>query len=181
MPDIDIAEPTESKPRRKRVNLTLAATMLTTGLTFNEIAPQVGAKNGNSLKVALHKKGVNKNMACNNLLSESVTNQLTFRVVNQASEALRSSMADILQSHTTKLSQIPARANLKHIKQIGEAIEPLARTAKIVHGWSDSGAMAIVTAGMFNEQEQSCGVDGSTGSVPVEITVEQIAQEDKPQ
>jgi len=43
--------PAQAKTKPKRINYALAATLLASGVTFDEIAQQVGAATGNSLRV----------------------------------------------------------------------------------------------------------------------------------
>ena len=48
------------------------------------------------------------------------------------------------EQHVGQLDAIPAKANLKHLRQVANVAEPLARTAKIVCGWADDGPTKAV-------------------------------------
>lgn len=124
----------------KRIDYTLAVTLLAAGHTFDEAAEQCGAKNGATLKRGCIRKGITKEG-----IRRRVTRQVTMQVTTAQSEMLRSGFADILQKGVDALGEMPVRRNLKHIKQFADAVEPLARTAKVVHGWGDAPTVSIVS------------------------------------
>lgn len=134
-------------PKQNRVNYALAATLLASGIHPDEIAPKVGAKNSNVLMVGLCKRGVNARNAKNPGLGTNVSLSLVHRVASQASDLLRKDFADILQSHTSELKKIAPRPSLRHLRAVGDALEPLARTAKIVHDWGNTEAQGMILVG----------------------------------
>lgn len=136
---------------KQTINYALAATLLSTNATLSEIAPQVGAKSADSLRVGLAKRGVTARQARSLDFHPDRIQTAAIRVASQASEALRNQFANILANHANKLAEIPARANLKHLARVGSAMEPLARTAKLVHDWGSEQPNALVVAGLFSE------------------------------
>lgn len=134
------------EPRKKhhRINYALAATLVASGVTLEEAAKQTGAKNANTLGAGLRRKGVTAT-ACRNMepVGERSTN-VTLRLASQAKDVLREQFASLLGKHVGQLDAIPAKANLKHLRQVANVAEPLARTAKIVCGWGDDGPAKAV-------------------------------------
>lgn len=185
------------------INYALAGTLIAAGLTCEEAAKQCGAKNGNSLRRVLHRKGVTARQARTVTGEQIVTKSMTFRLATEASKVLKESFSTVLQRHTDALSQIPAQPNLKHIQSVGAALEPLVRSAKVVHGWGDEAAQGLIidvrqadpdTANVItdvaatvtpmvseNTSEQNCGIADTSGSGVVEQTELQKPQEQNPQ
>lgn len=145
-------EQTRKKPR---INYALAATLIATGISMADAAKQVGAKNANSLAVGLNRKGVNAKLARSHHVTEGQTRTLTLRVANAAGEALREQFADILTKHGAALAKVPAKRNLAHIRKVGDAFEPLARVAKIVHDWGNTQTVGLVALRSVNQVEQA--------------------------
>lgn len=148
-------EPIQKKPK-VRVNYALAATLLTQGHKMDDIAPRVGAKNANVLRVLLHRKGVTERL-CRTVTDAkglTVTHpSLTLRIANQASDILREKFSNELSTSADILASIPKSKSLKHLKQRGEVLEPLVRSAKIVHNWSDTSITGLIVAGEMREAE----------------------------
>lgn len=185
---LDAKAPPES--RKHRINTVLAATLVAGGLSWEEAAQQCGAKNGETLRVMCYKKGVTARQARSVTAEHIVSKSVTLRLANEAGKLLKDSMAGILQSHTDALSKIPAKPNLKHIQSVGAALEPLVRSAKVVHGWGDEAAQGLIidvrqadpdAANVVTEvaatvtpmvaggtSEQNCGIADTTGSGVVE-------------
>ena len=61
-----------------------------------------------------------------------------------ASEALRGKMSALLEKHTESLAKVSAKPSLKHIQQVGAALEPLVRSAKAVYDWGQQDSIGIV-------------------------------------
>lgn len=156
---------------RASVNYALAATMLAQGANPEEIPQMVGAKNLNSLKVGLHRRGVTLTQARVLKAVSDGTCSLTMKVASQASRLLRQDMSDVLAKHTAALKEIKPRANLKHLKQIGEVIEPLARTAKLVHDWGSDSSATLDMSGIADEQQ----------SIEIEATPQQVVDSPTPE
>ncbi len=129
---------------RQTINYAMAATLLSQGLNYEQAAQQVGAKNGNSLKVGLFRRGVSQTATRSGEFAVVRATQVATRVVNAASDRLKEEMSGLLATHTGALSQIKPRANLKHIMRVGMALEPLVRSAKVVHGWGDEQAQGLI-------------------------------------
>lgn len=135
------------------INYALAATLIATGVTLEDAAKQVGAKTADVLRVGLARKGVTaKRARALEPVGERRTS-VALSIVSEASAALRAQFSDILSNHASKLAEVPAKANLKHLRQVGDALEPLARTAKIVHDWGSEQPNALVMVGMFSDQK----------------------------
>jgi hypothetical protein len=83
---------------------------------------------------------------------ERITN-VTLRVANDAGERLRGKFADILDREVTKIHKSPTRANLRSAANVGAVVEPLARTAKIVHGWGDGSGSGLVVFGAMDKAD----------------------------
>jgi hypothetical protein len=151
--------------RVNTINYALAATLLTTGATYEEIAPKVGAKNGESLRVGLGKRLVTKTGVKTLSLPNCRTTHVAIQVASEASQILKEQMSGLLEQHTGALAQVKVKADLKHITRVGQALEPLARTAKIVHGWGDESVSGLISIGVVEQlQRPGCGVDTPTGS-----------------
>lgn len=135
---------------KQTINYALAATLLTTNATLAEIAPQVGAKSANSLRVGLAKRGVTAKQARSLDFHPDRIHSAAIRVASQASEALRSQFSSELANAAKNLSAIPLSKSLKHLKQRAEVLEPLARTAKIVHDWGSEQSNALVFSGQYS-------------------------------
>jgi hypothetical protein len=141
------------KPNRHRlrINYALAATLIASGVTLEHVARQVGAKNADSLRVGLARRGVTA-MAVRN--AEGNIRRLTTvatRLVSQASEDLREKYANLLSKTAAKLNQIPIKANTKSLKALGEAAEPFVRMAKIVHDWGNQSKEGMAMVGLWQE------------------------------
>lgn len=132
---------------RQTINYAMAATLLSQGLNYDQAAQQTGAKNGNSLKVGLFRRGVSQAATRSGEFAIKRATLVATAVVNEASRALKDEMSSVLASHTSALSQIKPRANLKHIMRVGMALEPLVRSAKVVHGWGDEVAHGLLVMG----------------------------------
>ena len=146
-----LTEETPRKQRRKRVNYALAATLVAQHVTLNDAAIQSGAKDGNSLRVGLARRGVTATQARHSDGQVQRAVIVANKAVSAASEALREDLASILAKHTSALGEIKPRANLKHIRAVGDAIEPLARTAKIVHDWGNTDKPGLTMVGLWQE------------------------------
>lgn len=71
--------------------------------------------------------------------------------LERESERMRSQFAGILSNHVSSLAQVPAKANLGHIQKVGQAIEPLARTAKAVFDWGNKVELGLIVAGEMTQ------------------------------
>jgi hypothetical protein len=56
---------------------------------------------------------------------------------SRASISLRHQFSDELAKTATALGKVPYKSNLRELKKRADVLEPLARTAKIVHDWGN--------------------------------------------
>jgi hypothetical protein len=113
-----------------------AAILRTQGLNWKAIAPLVGAKNEKVLYATMSRKGLIKTLASH---SELLTKKAEFAAnttLERLSGQSRKSAASVVDKHLAALDSVPAKPSLKHLRAVGEALEPLVRSADKVHGWS---------------------------------------------
>ena len=115
---------------------------------------------------------------------------------------LRESFAKTLEIHAAALEQVKGKPSISRIKAVGEALEPLVRSAKIVHSWGSEAPgglvlgdllglerashdiSASVTPGITPQELPACGSDTPTDSVPDSdpvTEIPQVAEEPTPQ
>ena len=144
MPEIAERPPrkaTLTRPQQRKIDWKLAAQLRATGLTHQQIAERTGAVSSEAVRVGLMRRGVN--IAVRTALLTSADQQVKQSLI-KLSEETKQSLAKTVLTHTQALSNVPAKANLNHIKRLGQAMEPLARTAKIVHGWGESSNKPLI-------------------------------------
>jgi hypothetical protein len=171
--DIDHAKPNQVeseqvidpvKPKRKtRINYALAGTLLTTGLSYDEIAPQVGAKNGQSVRIGLFKKGVTLRKVQQLPTPNEGSMPVLLRVATQAGQIVRDRLSKDLEQTTNELLSTKQRKGLKALKERVEVLEPLTRTASKLYGWEGTSSDTPV-AMLFMDQDQSIEVQSSVSS-----------------
>lgn len=128
------------KPRQKRINKGLAGVLAAnTDQTWDEIAPQVGAKNGNSLKVSMLGNGLSKRVL-QGIAENKVKATLTAQVVSDASEIIRNRLNDELMVQTDLLSkEKPDYSDLASRGQGRAAtVKAIAETWRTLNGNPDS-------------------------------------------
>lgn len=135
---------------RATVNYALAATLLSQGLNYDQAAQQVGAKNGNSLKVGLSRRGVTLSATRGSDFAIQRATVVANTIVSEASERLRGDFAELLQAHVGKLKELKPSSNLKKAKQLAEVLKPLSDTAKTVHGWGAGDERGAISVGWMN-------------------------------
>jgi hypothetical protein len=158
-----------TKTPRVRINYALATLLASEGQSMDQIAPQVGAKNANSLQVGMSKRGVTKGKVTKAVAKNSspdVTQHIALRVVSQASESLRQKFAGILDKTANAIGDIPVIADTKSVKELGEATEPWVRIAKTIHDWGNDAKPGLVRASRYVEIESTCVPEPTTESVP---------------
>jgi hypothetical protein len=166
----------EKRPKKIRINVALAATLLSTGATFAEIAPQVGAKSANSVRSALLRKGIQRKTFADLPISAERCTNVAIRVASEASERLRERFSKVLDREMAKIEKPNVSTKtLKKVRAIGETIEPLARTAKVVHNWGDGSTSGLVVVGAMNSADMPI-------SDPIDISpIEEKRLTDAPQ
>jgi len=171
--------PTGVSANRPTIDYVLAATLKASGLTYAQIAKQIGCSPG-SLKVGFLRRGIHNQVTAAKQYQIARIDEHAHNSLESASEALRNDFAALLGKHSLALAKVPAKANLKHIKAAGEALEPLVRSAKTVFDWGSTDAAGLVVVGRMKQAIEAeevpavaCGVEPSkalpdtpTGSVP---------------
>lgn len=166
MPAAGTAVLTQAKPGPKRIDWKLAAQLRASGLTYNDVADRVGARGGETIRAGLARRGV----------SVGIRTALLSRGDNMAKEALakhseetRAALSTSVLEHSQALAKVKAKPNLKHIKALGQAIEPLARSAKIIHGWGDAQKQSLVNIQVMTDTKMDemfqDAIDTTTNSV----------------
>lgn len=150
---------------RATVNYAQAAVMLSQGLNVDEVAPYVGAKNGNSLRVGLARRGVTPTATRRSDFVIQRAATVANTMLRDESDRIKRDMSELLQNHVSALSQIPAKANLKHIQSVGAALEPLVRSAKVVHGWGGETSTGIVVVGSMKQADPDNAVTDVAATV----------------
>src|SRR5512138_2319801 len=97
MPPVTLDLP--DKPKPKRINYALGATMIAQGLTFDQVAPRVGAANGNSLKVGLIRKGVTATIARRGHLSVEGVESAAQLALERVSARTRKALGNVIEKH----------------------------------------------------------------------------------
>lgn len=182
-PNPDITQPatpiTPTKYKRGRINYVLAATLLTKGVTLEEAAKHAGAKNGNTLRIGLIQNGITQKQIRALPDDPNCNSSVVIQAANKASEILKNRMGELLDTHTAQLQLVKAKPNLQHIAKVGAALEPLARVAKIVHGWGDETKSGLIALGVVEQVDtqanqvldvSSSVSETTTGSVPIPAT-----------
>ena len=126
------------KPRRHRVNLALAGVLLTQGMSYDEVAPRVGAATGNSLRVNLGKKGLNLDKMRNPDPAASAQAVATIKLVSEASEIVKERLHGRLGAQIEQLSK--RKVGKLASKGQGEAatLKTMAETWRTLNGNPDS-------------------------------------------
>jgi hypothetical protein len=85
--------PVQNHPKKRhRVNLALAGVLMAQGLSYDEVAPRVGAATGNSLRVNMGKKGLNLATIRNPDAAPAAQAVATIKLVRQTEDALRETL-----------------------------------------------------------------------------------------
>jgi hypothetical protein len=73
---------------------------------------------------------------------------------SSASQRTRTKLGNALEKVAAKLEEYNPKASLRDIRKVGKALEPLVRSAKIIHGWGNEGPTGLVMAGMLAEDPE---------------------------
>jgi hypothetical protein len=131
--------------RGKRINYALAATLLSQGLSLAQAAEKSGAISAGSLKSGLARRGITALACKRGELAVQRAERVAAKVVATASEGLKLALAEDLLDTTERLRKIKPGNTLKRLRMRADVLEPLARTGKIVHGWSDDRPSPLVS------------------------------------
>jgi len=172
--------------RQKRINYALAATLLMSGMTLEQAAVEVGAKNSEVLRVGLAKRGVTcgKARALQQATAAmagptpgmvaTVTARLATHastIVNEASRKLRQSLATATEQSAAVLEAKPPK-NVKEVIQRAGTLKSLVESGDKLHGWSAQASAPQWNVTVLDRGEvarPACGVDATTGSMPAQV------------
>lgn len=143
---------TPSTPDLQRIKET-AKLLFFQGFNYDVISAETGIAKPRLRMWAFRgnwKKGVSqvKQIAVKNGMRE-VTKETTGQLAD-ASTALRETFSRTLATTGGLLDQIaqkPRKGTLAHIERLGAALEPLVRSAKIVHDWGSGSIQGVILAG----------------------------------
>lgn len=154
---------------RAKINYVLAATLLSSGMSVQDIASQLGG-NAETIRKTLWRRGVTQRRIAAMPLSDERTNNVVYRVANEAGKRVRASMAGVVEREVDALAARPPSADLETASKVAYVLEPLARTAKIIHGWSEGDGEGVVMIGRMKEADQETNqvidVEASPQSLP---------------
>lgn len=142
-----------AKKRKARINHALAGTLLATGCTLAAIAPQVGAKNAESLRAALARKGVTTRSVRNLEPRGERRVTVTAKLVEEATEGLRASLNGSLAAVVSAFnSKSPTRKSLASKGQ-GDAatLKQIAETWRTLNGNPDSISISFGARGLSGD------------------------------
>jgi hypothetical protein len=178
MPETVLLEPPQVKPKRGRIDYALARTLIAQHVTLAEAAKQAGAKDAHSLRVGLAQQGITATQLRNTKPQLAKAFTVAKQAVTAASEELKEDFAEVLAQHTAMLKKIKPRMSLKHISRVGQAMEPFARIAKIVHGWGDETKTGIVSVGIVQHllERPDCGIQAPASGVLDKPSTDQTPQ-----
>lgn len=136
----------QAMARRKTINHALAGALLCKGQSYDEVAPQVGAKTGAGLRQALLKKGINKSSLKRIQESDLCIQSVSFRVASQASKLLQSTIGTRTQTAAEKLPALDANPTYDELERHVPLLEGLARVGKALYGWGENDNASLVHA-----------------------------------
>lgn len=122
---------TYRKKGSKRINYALAGVLSAQGLGWDEIAPKVGAKNGESVRIGMLRKGVTQRQAqavtTVTETSKARSDAVVARTVTEATEIIRESLNEELIRQVKLLADSPARS-LEELASKGQGRSAVAKT-----------------------------------------------------
>ncbi len=141
-----------------KINYALAASLAASGLTMAEIAPRVGAKNGNTLRVGLSKRGVTTTVVrqlpiYGSPRSTNAAANVASQVLQILSEKSRKRMAEAVSSGIELCASVPmvdigTDSALKH----AQTLKSLAETGKIAFAdWNEQPNTSLVQVNILNQ------------------------------
>ena len=150
-----------------KINYVKAAALLSAGLSYTDIAGQLGPDiDPDSLRRGLQRKGLSLKRVNNTAIGQSSVSgvvsaalsagdTVTLKAVRRVAGAkVREGLGRVLEAHTEALERVETRSEPEHIAKVGAAMEPLARTAKIVYGWSEGDGEGVVMVGRMTPAEE---------------------------
>lgn len=136
--------------KQKKIDYTLASVYLAAGMTYKEAAEKLGCTRG-SLEVGMSTKRLTQAARS----AQTQFRQLTSpaNVLKTASDLLRNNLSSELERTIGALSKVPTKASLKGLKARTDVLEPLARTARIVHDWGNTTVIGLVDSTTLKQAE----------------------------
>lgn len=171
----------------QRVNYALAATMLAGGMSFDEIAPKVGAKNGAVVKAGLSRKGVTKRQAMalpEERLTMEGSRSLTLSIAHRASDYLREqsektrvALAECAGKLAEKVGERQIPRSLEGQNLHADTFSKVVKASSQVFGWDEQKALACVIAGQLSGAfDQVIDVESSPLPIDADAPLEQISE-----
>jgi hypothetical protein len=123
-----------------KIDYTLAAAMLADGYDYDEIAPKVGAKSAESLRVCLQKRGITKSRLrpVTPVVTKSVTRNQKVQVSSNADDAvtdvLRSELNAELMAQVVKLRSKPVGELANRGQGRASVVKTIAESINVVFG-----------------------------------------------
>jgi len=153
-----------SRASPRNIDWKMAAELRAKGCTYAKVAELTGASSGDAVRTGLARRGVG--VAIRTAVALGTTKHAQ-EGIEKASEATKSHLSKAVLAQSESLSKIKISSNLRSIKAFGTAIEPLARTAKIVYGWGDQGPRSLVNVQVLS----NLNVDElpDAGSEPIQV------------
>lgn len=132
-------QPALRKPR-KRINYALGASLIASGMSYDQAAPKCGAKTGHSLQVGLHERGLTQTTLRQPMAEVASGSRALMRISN----LVRSNLGDALLSQSAAAPLLPATPVAKVLRANGDAIAAIAGPAAKVFGWDTATANVLV-------------------------------------
>jgi hypothetical protein len=151
-----------------RVNYALAATLLASGMTYEEIAPKVGSASGESLRAGLSRKGVTLKHVRNLPIRDERVTSVTARVAAVAADVLRDRLNGQIHSQIGLLEAEPAtRYGELASKGQGRAavVKTIAESFKALNGGAET-QVTVFGVNVIRDGDPLSGAQDITPSEP---------------
>jgi hypothetical protein len=155
-----LSSPRLVRRRKTRIPWATVALLRASRLTWSEIAKQIGMGTPLSLRVGFIQQGLSAQLAKQ---SAQVTQDYTraavasaHRQIDKIGESVRSQLGGALERNATALASQPAARTIVGVKQFGDALEPLVRSAKTIFDWGtriEGGIIAMDCLGTEDAEE----------------------------
>lgn len=163
----------QSKPRKakqKRINVALAGVIAaTTELDWSAIAPHVGAKNGESLRQVMIRKGVTRAVIEAAKHRQPVNGSVTAKLVTQATAAIQDMLNDEIADQIRTVRAVPVVYNDLANEKQGRAglVKQIAESYRAINGSPDQISIQF-GASMLSEAVPGTVTDVVATPLPVE-------------
>lgn len=164
--------------RTKRTNYALGGVLISQGLSWDEAAVKCGAKNGESLRRGMARRGVSKRTVAAvppvTEVAEARQMTVTARTVTEATEIIRESLNEELIRQVKLLADSPARS-LEELASKGQGRSAVAKTiAETFRATNGSGDSINIVFGV-----SSLSGDGAQPQ-PVVLDAEIVPDQEAP-